>query len=89
MSWRAHYLYNFKNDSPAASRTQQINGQTVTNTQAGEAAWVNFGASYAITPDVSIGINGYYFEQLSNHRANGVELADSRERVLGVGPGLM
>jgi hypothetical protein len=89
MSWRAHYLYNFKNDSPAASRPQQINGQTVTNTQAGDAAWVNFAASYAVTPDVSVGINGYYFEQLSNHRANGIELADSRERVLGIGPGVM
>ena len=89
LSWRAHYLYNLKNDAPAASRPQQINGQTVTNTQAGDAAWVNFAASYAVTPEVSLGINGYYFEQLSNHRANGVELADSRERVLGIGPGLM
>ena len=89
VSWRAHYLYNFKNDAPAASHPQQINGQTVDNTQAGDAAWLNFGASYAITPDISLGINGYYFEQLSNHRANGVELADSRERVLGIGPGLM
>lgn len=89
MSWRAHYLYNFKNDSPASSRPQQLNGQSVTNTQAGEAAWINFAASYAVTPDVSIGINGYYFEQLTNHRANGVELADSRERVLGIGPGMM
>ncbi|HCX82942.1 MAG TPA: phenol degradation protein meta [Rhodoferax sp.] len=89
MSWRAHYLYNFKNESPAASRAQQINGQAVTNTQAGDAAWINFAASYAITPDVSLGINGYYFEQLSNNRANGVELADTKERVLGIGPGMM
>lgn len=31
----------------------------------------------------------YYFEQLSNNRANGVELADTKERVLGIGPGMM
>ena len=89
ISWRAHYLYNAKNDNPAASTPQQINGQAVSNTQAGDAAWLNFATSYAVTPDVSIGLNGYYFEQLSNNRANGVELANTRERIFGIGPGMM
>ncbi|APW39601.1 phenol degradation protein meta [Rhodoferax koreense] len=89
MSWRLHYLYNFKNDKPASSAPRPFNGQPVTTTQAGDAAWVNFAASYAVTPDVSLGINGYYFQQLSDSRANGTRIADSRERVLGIGPGLM
>jgi hypothetical protein len=88
-SWRLHYLYNFKNDKPAASMKIPFNGQPVTSTQAGQAAWVNFATSYAVTPDVSLGINGYYFQQLTDSRANGTRLADSRERVLGIGPGLM
>lgn len=89
MSWRLHYLYNFKNDKPASSAPRPFNGQTVTSTQAGDAAWVNFATSYSVTPDVSLGINGYYFQQLSDSRANGIRLADSRERVLGIGPGMM
>lgn len=88
-SWRLHYLYNFKNDKPATSARRPFNGQPVTTTQAGDAAWVNFAASYSVTRDVSVGINGYFFQQLSDSRANGTRLADSRERVLGIGPGLM
>lgn len=89
MSWRLHYLYNFKNNKPASSNKAPFNGQPVTTTQAGDAAWVNFATSYSVTPDVSIGINGYFFQQLSDNRANGTRLADSRERVFGIGPGLM
>lgn len=89
VSWRLHYLYNFKNDKPASSAPRPFNGAPVTTTQAGDAGWINFATSYAVTPDVSIGINGYYFQQLSDSRANGTRLADSRERVLGIGPGLM
>ena len=89
VSWRLHYLYNFKNDKPASSAPRPFNGEPVTTTRAGDAAWVNFATSYAVTPDVSIGINGYYFQQLSDDRANGTRLAESRERVLGIGPGLM
>lgn len=89
VSWRLHYLYNFRNNKPASSAPRPFNGQPVTSTQAGDAAWLNFATSYSVTPDVSIGINGYYFQQLSDHMANGTKLANSRERVLGIGPGLM
>ncbi|MES2942297.1 MAG: transporter [Pseudomonadota bacterium] len=89
VSWRLHYLYNFKNNKPASSNPAPFNGKPVTSTQAGDAAWVNFATSYSVTPDLSVGINGYFFQQLSDSRANGTRLADSRERVLGIGPGLM
>lgn len=88
-SWRLHYLYNFKNNKPASSNVSLFNGTPVTNTQAGQAAWVNFTTSYAFTPTLSIGINGYYLQQLSDSRANGVDIPNARERVLGLGPGLM
>ena len=91
LSWRLHYLYNLKNNKPASSIPggAAINGEPVRNTQAGQAAWLNFAASYAVTPELSLGVNGYYFKQLTDSRANGVRLAGSREQVLGIGPGLM
>lgn len=90
LSWRLHYLYNSRNNKPASSNPQQsFNGVPLTSTQAGQAAWVNFAASYAITPAFSLGINGYYFQQISDSKANGTTLPDARERVLGIGPGMM
>lgn len=90
ISWRMYYLYNFKNNDPASSNPQaSFNGSPLSRTQAGQAAWINFTTSYSITPELSLGINGYYFKQLSDSKANGVSLPDARERVLGLGPGLM
>lgn len=88
LSWRLHYLYNFKNDDPASSSPVPFEGQPVRDTQAGKSAWINFAASYEIIPNLSVGINGYYFKQLSDDRVNGQRLEDSREKVLGIGPGL-
>jgi hypothetical protein len=88
VSWRLHYLYNFKNNDPASSSAQLFEGQPVRDTQAGQSAWANFTASYEVFPSVSVGINGYYFRQLSDDEVNGNRLSDSREKVLGIGPGL-
>ncbi|PQO98926.1 phenol degradation protein meta [Pseudomonas frederiksbergensis] len=88
VSWRLHYLYNFKNKDPASSSTQLFEGQPVRDTQAGQSAWANFTASYEVIPNVSLGINGYYFKQISDDKVNGDRLSNSREKVLGIGPGL-
>ncbi|MHA6234524.1 SphA family protein [Pseudomonas fluorescens group sp. PF-69] len=88
MSWRLHYLYNFKNDDPASSSPLVFEGQPVRDTQTGEAAWANFTASYEVIPNVSVGLNGYYFKQLEDDEVNGRRLEDSQEKVLGMGPGL-
>ncbi|WP_297832293.1 transporter [Pseudomonas sp.] len=88
VSWRLHYLYNFKNNDPASSSVHSYEGQPVRNTQAGKAAWINFAASYEVLPHISVGLNGYYFKQLADDEVNGQRLADSREKVLGIGPGL-
>lgn len=88
VSWRLHYLQNFKNKDPASSSVQLFEGQPVRDTQAGKAAWINFTASYEVIPNVSVGLNGYYFKQISDDEVNGHRLADSREKVLGIGPGV-
>lgn len=88
MSWRWYYLYNLKNKDPASSTPQVYQGRAVNDTQAGQASWINFTASYEIFPNVSAGLNGYYFRQLSDDKVNGSQLEDSREKVLGIGPGL-
>ncbi|MDY7067353.1 hypothetical protein PsexTeo8_38310 [Pseudomonas extremaustralis] len=88
MSWRLNYLYNFKNDDPASSSAQVFEGQPVRDTQAGQSAWANFTVSYEVFPKVSLGINGYYFRQITDDQANGDRLSNSREKVLGIGPGL-
>lgn len=87
-SWRLYYLYNFKNDDPASSSPVPFRGQAVRSTQAGDAAWLNFAASYEVLPNISVGLNGYYFQQLSDDKVNGHRLEDSREKVLGIGPGM-
>jgi hypothetical protein len=88
LSWRLHYLYNFKNDDPASSSAQMFNGAPVKNTQAGQSAWANFTVSYEVVPNISLGLNGYYFKQITDDHVNGHRLSDSKERVLGLGPGV-
>lgn len=88
VSWRLQYLYNFKNDDSASSTPQFFNGESLRNVQAGQAAWANFTTSYEVAPGVHLGLNGYYFKQVTDDRANGHHLEDSREKVLGIGPGL-
>ncbi|MDE2150705.1 MAG: transporter [Betaproteobacteria bacterium] len=91
VSWRVNYLYNFANSSPDALPP------TVTNTKAGQAAWVNFTASYAVMPSLNIGLNGYYFKQLTadtyhysnGSTDNGSQFGDTgKTELFAIGPGL-
>ncbi|KGF80964.1 phenol degradation protein meta [Massilia sp. JS1662] len=88
ISWRLHYLYNFKNTKPASSVPTAFQGAPVNDTQAGQASWLNFAGSYGLTPTLRVGINGYYFKQITDSKVNGVSVAGSREQVFGIGPGL-
>jgi hypothetical protein len=36
-----------------------------------------------------IGINGYYLKQFTNSEVDGHGIPDSREQVLGIGPGML
>lgn len=91
VSWRLNYLYNFANRRPANLPP------SVTETQAGQTVWLNFTASYAVLPHLSLGLNGYYLRQLTDDRyryANGS--SDSglafgntgKSSVFAIGPGL-
>lgn len=84
-SARLNYLHNFVNSDPASS-APVLPGTT---TQAGDAGWVNFDASYEVAHGLHLGINGYYFRQFTANRLDNVDLPHSLTTNLSIGPGLM
>jgi hypothetical protein len=82
-SWRLHYLWNGKNDDPFV-------GFKAARTQAGQATHLNFASEYEVLPKrLRVGVNGYYLKQFTNAEIEGQGVPDSREQVLGIGPGLL
>lgn len=78
-SWRIHYLWNGKNDDPFMAD----------DSQAGQAIHGNFACAYEVLPhQLRVGINGYYFKQISDSEVNGHNV-NAREKVFAVGPGLV
>jgi hypothetical protein len=78
-SWRIHYLWNASNSEPfIALKTP--------STQAGQAVHANYAMSYEVSRALRFGVNGYYLQQLTDHRLGNVDLPHSRERVLAIGP---
>ena len=75
MSWRLHYVWSTKN--------------TETNIQAGNALHLNYDMEYQVLPKLWLGVTGYFLQQLSDSKLSGQNIAQSRERVLGIGPGLL
>jgi hypothetical protein len=74
LSWRLHYLWNAQNEK--------------IDFRAGDAMYINFSLAYEIYPRVHFGAVGYALGQLHNNRANGATIPDSKERVVGAGPGV-
>ncbi len=82
VSWRLHYLWNGKNDDPFA-------GFSLNDTQAGQAVHGNFALAYEVIPkQLRLGINGYYFKQISDSEQNG-QSVNGREKVFAIGPGFV
>ena len=80
-SWRVHYLWNDENDDPAGG---------FNTTQAGQAVHLNFASAYEVLPKhLRVGLNGYYLKQITDMKADGANVRDTREQVLGLGPGLV
>jgi hypothetical protein len=71
-STRLHYLYNYRNTDPGF-------GPAIRDVQAGQAVWANFAASYQVLPNLNVGLNGYWFRQITDDKLNG-----GRDPVAGV-----
>ena len=81
LSVRLHYLWNSTNNDPFA-------GFGIRNMQPGQAFHVNYATSYELFKNVRLGFNGYWLQQVTDHRINNVDVPYSRERTVGLGPGL-
>ncbi len=82
-SVRAHYLYNFKNDKPSYAFGD------VSDIQAGQALHANFATEYAVTPQLRLGLNGYWLKQITDTQIDGHDVSGRREQVWAIGPGGM
>jgi hypothetical protein len=80
-SARFHYLWNSRNNDPFV-------GFGIKNSQAGQAVHVNYSASYEAWKGVRIGFNGYWLQQMTDDRVDGIGVPNSRERTVGLGPGI-
>jgi hypothetical protein len=84
VDWRIHYLWNAKNDEPGRSPVEA----EADDTQAGQAIHLNFSTAYEIWEKrLRVGLNGYYLKQVVDDEVDGQGISDSREQVLGIGPG--
>ena len=80
-SWRIHYLWNDVNDNP---------GGGFDTTQAGQAVHLNFATDYEVlVKHLRLGVNGYYLKQVTDLKQDGANAPNSREQVVGIGPGLV
>ena len=80
-STRLHYLWNSTNNDPFV-------GFGIKNMQPGQAFHVNYATSYELWKNVRLGFNGYWLQQLTDHQINGSDVRKSRERTVGLGPGI-
>ncbi|PLX76299.1 MAG: phenol degradation protein meta [Desulfuromonas sp.] len=79
VSWRLHYLWNDENDDFMGSA----------KLEPGQAIHANFAMAYELMPkQLRLGLNGYFFEQISDTKVNGVDVGDD-EKVFAIGPGLV
>jgi hypothetical protein len=81
LSARMYYLWNSANKDPYI-------GLGIREMQAGQAFHMNYATSYEIHKHVRLGFNGYWLQQLTDHRINDRDVANSKERTLGIGPGI-
>lgn len=74
ISWRLNYLW--------------CNPNKRTNIKTGDTFYMSYSMEYNVAPNVFAAINGYFLQQLKNNSFCGIEMANGRERVLGIGPGI-
>ena len=84
LSTRIHYLWNDKNDDPAARP-----GGVPDEVQAGQAVHANITAAYKASDELRLGANAYVFKQFEKTEVDGVDEDGSEEQVIGIGPGIL
>jgi hypothetical protein len=80
-SARLHYFWNSVNHDPFV-------GFGDSSTQPGQAFHMNYAASYEVIHNVRVGFNGYWLQQTTEHKANGIAIPYSLERTVGLGAGI-
>lgn len=76
VSWRLHYLWNSRNPD--------------TNVQPGQAIHLNFATSVEVVRGkLHLGVNGYYLQQITDSNLDGTAIPNSKESVIGIGPGAL
>ncbi|MBI2785697.1 MAG: transporter [Legionella longbeachae] len=83
-SVRLHYLWNGVNHSPNISF-----GPNAHSSQAGQAIFGDIAVGYAIIEKLTVGVNGYFFNQITNTLVNGVDVPGRKESVWAIGPGMV
>lgn len=85
-SWRVHYLWNGENEEPSLA----VYPPWTRTVQAGQAYHLNFDLAYNLYAHrLYAGVNGYYLQQLTDTRLNGISVPSLREQVLALGPGIV
>jgi len=88
VSWRLHYLWNGENDEFRGA-TKLGAAPVDLKLEPGSAVHANFAAAYEILPkQLRIGVNGYWFNQISDTEVEGNDVGDD-EKVFAIGPGMV
>jgi hypothetical protein len=86
VSARFNYIYNFS--TSRGTDPPVIRGFTFRNGQAGQAVWINFASSYEIAKGIRPGIDGFWQQQFTDDRTNGVSVPNTLVEQFYLGPGL-
>jgi hypothetical protein len=81
VSARLHYLWSSANHEPFVG----LGDNTV---QPGQAFHMNYSASYEVFPNLRVGFNGYWLQQLTADQIDSAKVPSSLERTVGLGGGL-
>ena len=85
VSWRLHYLWNDENDEFTAGGQIPFD----VDLEPGDAIHGNFAAAYEVLPkQLRLGVNGYFFNQISDTKVDGDDIDDDEE-VFAIRPGLV
>jgi anthranilate 1,2-dioxygenase (deaminating, decarboxylating) large subunit len=84
VSWRLHYLWNGENDEFSFGGKMPSD----VDLEPGDAVHANFTAAYEVLPkQLRLGVNGYWFDQISDTKVDGKKDKSLEEKVFAIGPG--